>query len=150
MDPKDVIKQQINQVNIMQLATSLNDVPWVVTVHFYADDELNLYWSSRDNRRHSQEITANPNAAATILVHENTEAENWVMSVTASGQAEPVEDLDDEIAAAYIKKLLKDPELPAKIKSGSVPDKWYRLKPASIILFDTKNFPQNPRQEVIL
>jgi len=144
---EDLIRQYVNQSNIMQLATCLNDQPWVVTVHFYADADLNLYWSSRSDRRHSQEIAANPNVSATILTHENTTEENWVIGLTASGQAEQLDSLGDDITGAYIKKLLKDPELPFKIASGAVPDKWYRLKLLSIILFDNKDFPTEPRQE---
>jgi nitroimidazol reductase NimA-like FMN-containing flavoprotein (pyridoxamine 5'-phosphate oxidase superfamily) len=150
MKAGDLIKKYINQSNILQLATSVKDMPWVVTLHFYADEDLNLYWSSRHNRRHSQEVLTNPNASATILVHENTQKENWVIGVTLSGQAELVEDLNDSIAQAYVKKLLKDPDLPLKIRDGSVPDKWYRLKPETIILFDNKDFPENPRQVINL
>jgi nitroimidazol reductase NimA-like FMN-containing flavoprotein (pyridoxamine 5'-phosphate oxidase superfamily) len=150
MNAEEVIKKEVNNCNIMQLATCANDKPWVVTVHFYADDELNLYWCSRPDRRHSEEVRANPNASATILVHENTEAENWVIGITYSGQVEELAALDNKLAQAYIDKLLKDPELPRKIASGEIPDKWYRLKPENIILFDTKNFPAGPRQELNL
>jgi nitroimidazol reductase NimA-like FMN-containing flavoprotein (pyridoxamine 5'-phosphate oxidase superfamily) len=147
---EDLIRQYINQVNILQLATSKDDQPWIVTVYFYADENHNIYWNSRPNRRHSQDIESNPNVAAILLIHENTASEDWVIGLTISGQAKIIENLDDKLSEVYISKLLKDPDLPAKIKNGTDPAKWYRLKPSSLVLFDTKDFPTDPRQEVTL
>lgn len=148
MTAEEVARREINKCNIMQLATCADNIPWVVTVHFYADDDLNLYWCSRPDRRHSQEIRQNTNASATILIHENTTEENWVIGITVSGKAEELKMLDGKLAQAYIDKLIKDPQMPQKIASGEIPDKWYRLKPESMILFDTKNFPTSPRQQL--
>ena len=150
MSPSSVAREAINRVQIMQLATSRADKPWVVTVHFYADDDFNIYWISRADRRHSEELRANPNVAATILVHENTADENWVTAITISGQAEELSKLDDTIAQAYLAKLGKNPEEVQGAAKGDGPAKFYRLKSSQIILFDTKNFPENPRQEVQL
>jgi uncharacterized protein YhbP (UPF0306 family) len=146
MNAKDLIKQYINQPIIMQLATCVNNQPWVCTVHFYADDKLNLYWVSRNDRRHSKEIKVNPKVSATILIHENTATEDWVIAVTLEGIAEVVdESIIQNVGQDYVNKTAKDPELLAKIVDG--PDKFYRLIPSSIVLFDNKNFPKDPRQE---
>jgi nitroimidazol reductase NimA-like FMN-containing flavoprotein (pyridoxamine 5'-phosphate oxidase superfamily) len=144
---EDFVRQYVNQVNIMQLATCSDNQPWVVTVHFYADDDLNFYWTSRPDRRHSKELAVNPKVSSTALVHENTSQEDWVIGLTVSGEAKLIENVDAKIAQAYIGKLLKDPNLPANIKNGTDPAKWYILKPTSIIWFDTKNFPTDPRQQ---
>ena len=144
---EDFLEQYINKSNILQLATSADNQPWVVTVHYFADQEFNLYWTSKPDRRHSKEIILNPKVSATILVHENTPSEDWVIGITVSGEARQVESIDSKIAEAYIKKLLKDPDLPANITNGTDPAKWYVLKPLSLILFDSKDFPTQPRQE---
>lgn len=143
MDSKQLAKEYLHKINIMQLATSKNDQPWVCTVHFYADDNLNLWWSSRTDRRHSEQIAGNPQASATVLVHENTPEEDYVIAVTATGKAEQVKDIPEKIKQAYITKL----DRPVHLTPPANMQEFYRLKPESIIVFDTKNFPQSPRQE---
>lgn len=56
----------------MQLATAVNDQPYLCTVHYYSDDNLNFYWSSKPFRRHSGEIEQNPKVSTYVLIHENT------------------------------------------------------------------------------
>ena len=51
----------------MSLATVNGDQPWVCEVHFAYDDNPNLYWRSKTDRRHSQEIVANPKVASNIV-----------------------------------------------------------------------------------
>lgn len=151
MDSKELIKQYINQPIIMQLATSQDNQPWVCTVHFYADEDLNFYWVSRTDRRHSKEIAANPKVSATIVVHENTATEDWVISITAEGVAELLEtSIVQKIGQDFINKTSKDPTMLEKVMTPDNPDKFYRLKPSRVVLFDSKNFPTNPRQEVII
>lgn len=148
MTPEEVVKQQLPQANIMQLATASNDKPWVCNIHYYSDDALNFYWISTVERRHSQDITHNPQVAATILVHENTPEKNYVIGISLEGTAELIGgQVDKQIGQGYIRKLGKDPSLLPDIASGKNPHKFYRLKPTRIVLFDTKNFPDNPRQE---
>jgi uncharacterized protein YhbP (UPF0306 family) len=150
MDPKQLAKEYVKQFNVMQLATAEDNDPWICTVHFYADDELNFYWVSSTDRHHSRHIAKNPLASATFVVHENTPEEGYVISVTASGKAEVVTDVADEIRKAYIAKLHKPANLLPDSDDSANLQKFYRLKPDSIIVFDTKNFPKNPRQEFSL
>ncbi|MES2971687.1 MAG: pyridoxamine 5'-phosphate oxidase family protein [Patescibacteria group bacterium] len=58
-DLKQLLKKYLASTNVMQLATSVDGRPWACTVHFYADDNFNLYWISTEARRHSQEIHLN-------------------------------------------------------------------------------------------
>ena len=119
MNPKDLTRKYLDQVNLMQFATSLNNQPWVVTLHFYSDAEFNFYWISTVDRKHSQHIEQNPLVSATILVHENTLEEPYVLGITLSGKAELIgSDVSEEISAAYINKLDKTESLITDIKSG--------------------------------
>jgi nitroimidazol reductase NimA-like FMN-containing flavoprotein (pyridoxamine 5'-phosphate oxidase superfamily) len=145
---KELIRSLLPQAKIMQLATSHDDQPWVCTVHYSSDDQLNLYWVSKPDREHSKHIAANPKTAATILIHENTLDEDYVIAVTLEGESELLNDIPEEVGQNYTVKHAKDPNLPADIASGSNPQKFYRLKPAKIVLFDTKDFPESPRQEL--
>jgi len=148
MTPQDIVKQFLPKLNIMQLATSSDNKPWACNVHYYSDEGLNFYWISTLETRHSQDIAQNQQVAATILVHENTPEENYVIGISIEGTAELVgENIDDQIGEAYVKKHGKGPNLVRDIASGSNPHKFYCLKPSKIVLFDSKNFPKNPRQE---
>jgi len=68
MDVEKAIRDYLPQVVHMSLATCVNNKPWVCEVHFVYDDDLNLYWRSTPDRRHSQEIAVNPNVAGNIVM----------------------------------------------------------------------------------
>lgn len=148
MDGKELIKKYLKEARVMHLATSVNNKPWVCNVHFYADDDNNIYWISTEARRHSQEIAQNPNVAATIKVHEDKPDEMYVIGLSVEGTAELLtEEETKKIGPHYVKKLDKVSTLVEDILSGKNPHKFYRLKPTNFVLFDTLNFHDNPRQE---
>lgn len=134
----------------MQLATSVNDQPYACTVHYYSDEDLNFYWVSNVERKHSQDLAQNPKVAATIMVHENTPEAKYVIGISIQGTAELIESgISDDIVQGYVHKHGQDSNM-EDIVSGINPHKFYRLKPTSIVLFDTKDFPDSPRQEITL
>jgi uncharacterized protein YhbP (UPF0306 family) len=148
MSVEEIVRQYLPEVNIMQLATSVNDRPWLCAVHYYTDEQLNFYWISTVDRRHSREIKQNPSVTAYVLVHENTPDENYVIGISVSGTAELIGDnINKEFVEEYRAKLKKDPNALRSMMGGENPLKFYRLKPNKIVLFDNKNFPNNPRQE---
>lgn len=67
MNVEQAIRDYLPNVIHMSLATCRDNKPWVCEVHFVYDDDLNLYWRSLPDRRHSQEIAANPNVAGNIV-----------------------------------------------------------------------------------
>lgn len=67
-DVEQTIREYLPQTFHMSLGTSRDNKPWVCEVHFAFDDDLNLYWRSTPDRRHSQEIADNPNVAGNIVV----------------------------------------------------------------------------------
>jgi uncharacterized protein YhbP (UPF0306 family) len=67
MDVEKIIREYIDKSLHMSLATVSDNKPWVCEVHFVYDNDLNLYWRSLKDRRHSQEIAANPNVAGNIV-----------------------------------------------------------------------------------
>lgn len=64
---ESIIRRYIEQVIHLSLATSHDNKPWVCEVHFAYDERLHLYFVSNKDRRHSQEIAANPNVAGSIV-----------------------------------------------------------------------------------
>lgn len=148
MKKEEIVRKALKEQKIMQLATSRDGQPWLCTVHFYCDDELNIYWFSTEARRHSREITDNPKAAAYVLVHENTPEENYVIGITLEGAAECLgTNFDEEIGVGYVNKHAKDANFIADIKAGANSHKLYRLRPDNIVLFDNLHFADEPRQE---
>jgi uncharacterized protein YhbP (UPF0306 family) len=67
IDVEKVVREYIDKSIHMSLATSTENKPWVCEVHFAYDDDLNLYWRSKTDRRHSQEIALNPFVAGNIV-----------------------------------------------------------------------------------
>lgn len=65
----DDLKQQVlaylQSHNTMTLATCSGDRPWAATV-FYASDDLELYFFSSPDARHSVNLSANPRVAVTV------------------------------------------------------------------------------------
>jgi uncharacterized protein YhbP (UPF0306 family) len=151
MQPEELTRQYLEQAKVMQLATSLSDQSWACTVHYYSDADLNLYWISTKEREHSKHIAQNPNVAAAVLVHLNTPEERYIIGISVQGKAELIgEQLPGDLGQNYIQKTGRDPSLLSDIASGKNPHKFYRLTPSKIVLFDSKYFRDNPRQEVVL
>ena len=149
MSVEDLIKQFVPTINVMQLATSSNDQPWVCNLHFFSDENLSMYWLSTPQRRHSEEIAKNPKVSAALKVHENTPREDYVIGISFEGMASVVEErkLKQQLATGYGKKLGISDKFLSEVLSGENPHQFYCLKPSRIVLFDNKNFPGTPRQE---
>lgn len=67
MDIEKIIRDNLVGVIHMSLATSNNDKPWISELHFAYDKKLNFYFRSLPTRRHSLEITINPNVAGNVI-----------------------------------------------------------------------------------
>lgn len=99
MDVEQVIREYLPEIVHMSLGTSKDNKPWVCEVHFAYDDDLNLYFRSLASRRHSQEITANPNVAGNIVKQHALGV--MPVGVYFEGTAERLE-TDDERRAAFV------------------------------------------------
>lgn len=129
----------------MQLATSVNNKPWVCTV-FFIVYKSNVYWLSYPQRRHSQETTLNSLVAATVVV----KADLPVISVTLEGSVSQV--VDGVTVAAvmkiYIAKYNQGGQFYDLFMDGTNKHVLYCLKPSLITLFDEVNFSgEAARQE---
>lgn len=93
-----VIREYLPQVVHMSLVTSHENKPWVCEVHFAYDDELNLYFVSSKDRRHSKEIEANPYVAGNIVTQHHKHQK--VRGVYFEGQAQAME-VSDQTNLAY-------------------------------------------------
>ncbi len=150
MRTEEKIRKYLPTKNVIQLATARDNQPWACNVHYFSDEDLNLYWISEPGRRHSLEIQDNKKVAAVIKIHENTEQENYVIGIAIEGTAQEMESFDETIAASYRDKLSKGESFVEDMKSGKKPYKFYKLTPKKFVLFDTQDFTGDPRKEWIL
>jgi uncharacterized protein YhbP (UPF0306 family) len=66
MNPKDIYPDILKDIKLMQLASVRDNKPWMCNVWYVMDEDHNVYWISRETRRHSLEIKDNPHVAATM------------------------------------------------------------------------------------
>jgi uncharacterized protein YhbP (UPF0306 family) len=68
---KELLKKLYQDAPIFNLSTSIGDQPWTCTLIFVWDEDLNMYWLSSADARHSKNIEQNPKVSATITMVES-------------------------------------------------------------------------------
>jgi ribonuclease HI len=142
------IDEYLTLGSVMQLATSRDNKPWISTVYYVADAERNIYWLSLPERRHSEEITVNPHAAAAITIKQDLP----VIGIQAEGVVELVDDSAqvEKILAVYIKKYDgAGKDFYQRFIDGKNMHQLYKLTPSQLVLFDEAHFKDQPAQRVI-
>lgn len=149
MDLRQLITDYLQDARLMQVATVKDGKPWVCTVLFAFDKDLHLYWISKPDTRHSQEISGNEKVAGTI-VSPNALGEN-VRGLQFEGVAKEATGEDMEKAMeVYANRTGMKEERKQKILNNTDGHVPYVITPTLFVLFDTKNFPDNSRQELAL
>ncbi len=145
---RDLIANYLKEAKLMQLATSVNGQPWVCSVWFAADRNLNIYWFSSATRRHSEEVAENPKVAGAIALPQTPK--DTPRGVQFQGIAELLTRKTDIAKAvlAYAGRVFTIDKIGDLIKNKN--HHFYRIKPTKFVLFDAVNFPDSPRQELIL
>lgn len=90
-----IIREYIEKTPHMSLATVSDNKPWVCEVHFIKDDDLNLYFISKQTTRHCQEISVNPFVAGNIV--RQHPLDESPIGVYFEGQAEKINATEDDI-----------------------------------------------------
>jgi uncharacterized protein YhbP (UPF0306 family) len=119
MDVEKIVREYLTKTVHMSLATVKENKPWVCEVHFAYDDELNLYWRSSPDRRHSKELENNPNVAGNIVATFDLET-GCGGAIYFEGTARRLES-EDEIRAtfpAFQKHLGKEEDIIDDALSG--------------------------------
>lgn len=131
---------------MMQIATVSGDQPWICTVYFVEDENLNLYWLSLPSRRHSQEIAKHKKIAIAIPIKFD---KNPIIGIQAEGRAEVVTDSKQvaRIMKSYTERYNAGKEFYDNFVAGKNKHLLYQFKPENFVLFDEVRFPNNPRQE---
>jgi uncharacterized protein YhbP (UPF0306 family) len=123
--------------NVMTLATNGPEGLWAAAV-FYVNDGLTLYFLSAPTTRHSRNIAARPDVAATI----QEDYKDWpeIKGIQLEGRAYQVEGA--ERAAAIARYGLKFPvignlaQAPAEIVRAMSKIAWYKVIVERLYLID--------------
>ncbi len=139
--PHSALKNQVlaylKDHHVVALATHGPQGPWAAAV-FYASDELNLYFLSSPNSRHSLNLAADARVAATVQEDYKT----WpdIKGIQLEGKAVQLEGLERAAALAcygakfpLIKNLAHAPQEIAKAMSKVA---WYKLVPETLHFID--------------
>jgi uncharacterized protein YhbP (UPF0306 family) len=122
----------------MSLGTSDKNGVWVADVIFVYDDDLNIYWLSSPDCRHSKAIMENDKVSGTITLSTNKKEPN--LGIQFEGKAERLEGVRiDLIAKHWTKRSHRIPDI-CKALEVLDGDCWYKLTPTMIGLIDEKNF----------
>jgi len=154
LDLRKLVIDYLNEAKLMQIATVKDNKPWVATFWYVHDEDLNLYFISRRNRRHSLELKKNPNVAGTIVKPHTRGSGEKVRGLQFEGTCHDLTDEPGELEK--VKKLyLAKYKLAEDIPLNQLSDpKWtatyYVVHPKAFVLFDEMNFPRYPRQELKL
>jgi uncharacterized protein YhbP (UPF0306 family) len=143
MDLRKLVQEYYSSNKHMQLATVGKGQPWVCTVYYAADDDLNLYWTSGRSRQHSREIMDEPRAAVTIV--RDTERKQALQIVGNSYEVKD-EDLNRVHNIYQMKFGSKDYDLEEIKKHSPNGRAYWVFIPYVISLWDEVNFPGSPKQ----
>lgn len=147
MKLKKLIEKYLGEAKLMQLSTSIDNQPWVCSVWFAADEELNIYWFSSTTRRHSGEVMKNNKVAAAIVLPQTPE--DPPRGLQLQGEAKMLAkkaDIDKAISV-YVDRIFPIEKIEEFMNHKEKPHRFYRIKPTQFVLFDVVNFPDNSRQE---
>lgn len=149
MDLRALVQDYLVKAQMMHIATSRDHQPWIATVYFAPDIDMNLYWMSRASRRHSQEIAENPKVAGTIVLPHNYG--DKVRGLQFEGIAKQLSDGDAQKGInIYSSRFWIVEDRATTANEGEDQHFCYQIHPSKFVLFDEVNFPNDPRQELKL
>lgn len=136
MDIKNKIKDVLNKGYLMSLATTDDRGVWVADVIYVSDEDLNIYWMSDPDTRHSKAIDKNNQSAGTITISNNGKEPN--LGIQFSGKAKKIDGERYDLAVKHLtKRGHPKPEEGDDVLQG---DSWYILCPEKFDLVDEENY----------
>ena len=126
---KQLILEVLDKGYLLSLATVDDGGVWACDVIYVHDDELNIYWMSDPEVRHSRAIQSHPQAAGVVTVSGQGEDN---LGVQIEGVVEKILGARFDLAQKHLAKRQKPP--PTETLDVLHGDAWYCLKPKRIDL----------------
>lgn len=146
-DIEKTIREYLPSTLHMSLATCVDNRPRVCEVHFVYDKNLNLYFRSKEERRHSKEILEN-NLVAWSIVYQHQVWEK-VRGIYFEWVAQKIIDVDprSEVNKQFQKRLLKTEKfIKEQMESGG--HKYYKIQVSKRYIFDAKESNPGTKYEL--
>lgn len=147
MDLRKLIKDYLKEAKLMQLATSIDGQPWVCSVWFAADEDLNIYWFSSTTRRHSKEVMQNNKVAAAIVLPQTPQDPGRGLQLQGIAELLTEQKDIDKAVSVYAGRIFTKEQIEEFGALKDKPHSFYKIKPTQFVLFDSVNFPDESRQE---
>jgi len=147
MDILNLIKEYLESTKMMQLATSIDNQPWVCNVWFASDEDLSIYWFSSTTRRHSKEILVNPKVAGAIVFPQTPQDAPRGLQLQGNAEVLKYKEEIDKAISLFEQRIFQRDAIDRLMEDEKKPHKFYKIKPSKFVLFDVVNFPENSRQE---
>lgn len=151
MNPQDFYRDALKDIKLMQLATSRDNRPWLCNVWYVMDEDENVYWISRDTRKHSEDIALNPYVSCTFHRWFGDGLGQKGQALIIAGKAGILKGEECrkpyELYAERYPKVL-DFQSMDKFLNDEGHHYFYKITPDEIVWWDEVNFPDNPRQTV--
>ena len=128
---------------LLSLGTVDDGGVWVSEVIYIHDDDLNIYWMSEPNCRHSKSINMDSSVAGTITTSNHFKEPDFGIQI--SGTAEKVLENNLGLMIKYLKKRgVHIPINPIELMKKDFV--WYKMTPNKIELIDQESFGYEKRE----
>ncbi|MES2225800.1 MAG: pyridoxamine 5'-phosphate oxidase family protein [Patescibacteria group bacterium] len=147
MDIEKAIREYLLEIIHLSLATCKENRPWVCELHFAYDNDLNFYFRSKPDTRHSIEIASNPNVAGDIVTQHTVEEEP--RGVYFEGMAERLLNVDESHPAytLYCERFGTGPEILEENKTDTGHG-FYKITVEKFSLFDSRESSPSQKYEL--
>jgi len=137
-DIRTRVLEVLEHTHLMSLGTFDEGGVWVADVIFLYDTDLNIYWLSAPDTRHSKAIMKNIKVAGSIT--HSTKSKELNFGIQFEGSAERLDGVRfDLIMKHWTKRNHKIPDI-SKALEVLGGDCWYKLVPTRIELIDEVSF----------
>lgn len=133
MNLKVQIQHILEQGYLLSLASVDGGGPWVSDLIYTFDDELNTYWISRPEFRHSKAFITNPRGAGAITTVEKPLGKG--MGIQLEGTVIVLAQIPKDALARYTQK--RSGKTSWELEPGEA---WYKLTPTSIDIINEPEY----------
>jgi len=148
---KEQVKNFLAQHNQMAIAT-YGDHPWIATVYYSFDDDLNLYFLSSPSTLHARQIAQNEQVAVSISREQKiTSVKQGLQMYGVAQQITRAELIHHALQHWKDVLAVKDPDLTYEnMVKKAVKGRMYKIVPKRIKLFHEGLFDVDDGEEPVL